>query len=178
MKKQIIIILTSLTAIALITVFFIVLKSHQTTNDNVLANTSSAPETEHSSETTWPEITADGVNEELLLQNVDQVLLEQIAYELQTLVQEAAEEERQDPEIVIREGWTRVWQYERYQKVLSIGIPAMKPLYLIIYKSPYASEYEYLCANILYELSGFDFEWTNSKEFLEKFNQAVLESKA
>lgn len=53
----------------------------------------------------------------------------------------------------------------------------MKPLYLIIYRSPYAGEYEYLCANILYELSGFDFEWANSKEFLEKFNQKVLENK-
>ena len=32
-----------------------------------------------------------------------------------------------------------------------------------------------MCANALYELSGYDFEWTNSKEFLEKFNEKILE---
>lgn len=127
--------------------------------------------------TTWEEITADGVNEELLLENVDEELLVGIATELQTLVDEAKEEERANPEIVITEGWARVWEYERYKKVLNIGSPAMKPLYLIIYKSPNAGEYEYLCARILYELSGSDFEWTNAKEFLEKFNQKIVEER-
>ena len=89
---------------------------------------------------------------------------------------EEKEAERKNPEIVITEGWTRVFDNERYKKVLNMGSPAMKPLYLILYKSPYAGEYEYLCANILYELSGFDFEWTNAKEFLEKFNDKILEN--
>ncbi len=126
---------------------------------------------------TWEEITADGVNEELLLKNVDEELLTEIATELQTLIEEAGEEERKNPEIVITEGWARVWEYERYKKVLNIGSPAMKPLYLILYKSPNAGEYEYLCARILYELSGFDFEWTNSRDFLEGFNQKIIESR-
>ncbi len=126
---------------------------------------------------TWEEITADGVNEELLLKNVDEELLTEIAAELQTLIEEAKEEERKNPEIVITEGWARVWEYERYKKVLHIGSPAMKPLYLILYKSPNAGEYEYLCARILYELSGFDFEWTNSRDFLEGFNQKIIESR-
>lgn len=173
MKKRTTIILASLSTIILIVTIVIILSNRKSEN----VNTPNVAETEQLQENIWSEITTDGVNEELLLQNIDQDLLEQIAYELQTLVAEATEEERQDPEIAIREGWTRIWQYERYQKVLSIGTPAMKPLYLIIYKSPYAGEYEYLCANILYELSGFDFEWTNSKEFLEKFNQAVIEQK-
>ena len=128
-------------------------------------------------EITWEEITADGVNEELLLKNVDEEVLTQVATELQTLVSEATEEERRNPEIVITEGWTRVFEYERYKKVLNIGTLAMKPLYLILYKSPYAGEYEYLCARILYQLSGFKFEWTNSKEFLEKYNEKILENK-
>lgn len=125
----------------------------------------------------WEEITAEGVNEELLLKNVDTKLLTQIAAELQTLVDEEKEEERKNPEIVITEGWTRVFKSQRYKKVLSMGNKAMKPLYLIIYKSPNAGMYEYICANILYELSGFQFEWANSKEFLEKFNKHILENK-
>lgn len=174
MKKKITIVLASLSIVISIITMAIIFGSRKSEN----VNTPNAAEMKQPQQITWPEITTDGVNEELLLQNIDQDLLEQIAYELQTLVAEAAEEERQDPEIVIREGWTRVWQYERYQKVLNIGTPAMKPLYLIIYKSSYAGEYEYLCANILYELSDFDFEWTNSKEFLEKFNQVILEGEA
>lgn len=128
-------------------------------------------------EVTWEEITAGGVNEELLLKNIDEKLLTEIATELQTLMDEAKEEERENPEIVITEGWARIFEYERYKKVLNMGSPAMKPLYLIIYKSPYAAEYEYLCARILYELSGFDFYWTNSKDFLESFNQKIIESR-
>lgn len=128
-------------------------------------------------EITWEEITEDGVNEELLLKNVDEELLTQIATELQTLIEEATEEEIENPEIVITEGWARIFEYERYKKVLNMGTPAMKPLYLIIYKSPYAAEYEYLCARILYELSGFDFYWTNSKNFLDGFNQKIIESR-
>ncbi len=142
------------------------------TNSNILNNTDNKVE-----EITWEEITADGVNEELLLKNVDEELLTQIATELQTLVDEAIAEERANPEIVITEGWTRVFKNERYKKVLNMGTPAMKPLYLIIYKSPYAGEYEYLCARILYELSGFDFYWTNSKDFLDGFNQKIIESR-
>lgn len=126
-------------------------------------------------EVTWEEITEDGVNEDLLLKNVDEELLTKIAMELQTLVDEEAEEERENPEIVITEGWTRVFKSDRYKKVLNIGNPAMKPLYLILYKSSNAGIYEYICANALYELSGFDFEWSNSKEFLEKFNEKILE---
>ncbi|MFR5682788.1 MAG: hypothetical protein ACLUD1_01645 [Clostridia bacterium] len=70
-----------------------------------------------------------------------------------------------------------MFHYERYKKVLNIGTSAMKPLYLILYKSPNAGEYEYLCARILYELSGFNFDWTNSREFLEKFNKKILEER-
>lgn len=146
--------------------------------DNVIiADTPNTDVENKVKEVTWEEITENGVNEELLFKNVDEELLTQIATELQTLVNEEAEEERKNPEIVITEGWTRVFKSERYKKVLNMGKPAMKPLYLIIYKSPYAGEYEYLCARILYELSGFEFEWANSREFLEKFNDKILENK-
>lgn len=126
---------------------------------------------------TWDEITADGVNEELLLENIDTELLVQIAAELQTLVDEEAEEEREHPELVLTEGWARVFETERYQRVLDMGSPAMKPLYLILYKSPNAGMYEYLCARLLYELSGFDFYWTNSRDFMVGFNEKIIESR-
>ncbi len=122
----------------------------------------------------WEEITKDGVNEELLLQNIDIDILNQIGSELQTLVKEAYEEERANPEILITEGWARVLKYERFQKVLDMGTPAMKPLYLIIYKSPNRGEYEYLCAYALYKISGYDFDWATTDEFMEKFNKQVL----
>lgn len=125
----------------------------------------------------WDEITTDGVNEELLLENIDTELLVQIATELQALVDEEMEEERENPEIVITEGWARVFETERYKKVLNIGSPAMKPLYLILYKSPNAGMYEYLCARILYELSGSDFYWTNSRDFMVGFNEKIIENR-
>lgn len=123
------------------------------------------------------EISENGVDEKLLFENIDINILETIANELQTLVTEEMEQERENPEIVITEGWTRVFKSERYKKILNIGKPAMKPLYLIIYKSPNAGMYEYICANALYELSGFNFEWANSKEFLKKFNEKIIEER-
>lgn len=87
---------------------------------------------------------------------------------------EEVEDERKNPEILITEGWTRVFKSERYKKVLNMGNSAMKPLYLILYKSPNAGMYEYICAEALFELSGYDFEWENSKEFLEKFNEKII----
>lgn len=126
---------------------------------------------------TWEEITANGVNEELLIKNVDKDILTEVSTELQALVAEAYEEERENPEILITEGWARVFNYERFKKVIDIGKPAMKPLYLIIYKSPNRGEYEYLCAYALYKISGYDFEWATTDEFMIKFNEYVVNNK-
>lgn len=125
-------------------------------------------------EINWEEITEDGVNEELLLQNIDVDILNQIGSELQTLVNEAYEEERANPEIIVTEGWARILEYDRFKRVVDIGIPAMKPLYLIIYKSPNRGVYEYLCAYALYQISGYDFFWSTTDEFMEKFNEQIL----
>ena len=122
----------------------------------------------------WEEITENGVNEELLLQNIDVDILNQIGRELQTLVDEAYAEERANPEIIVTEGWARILEYDRFKKVVAIGTPAMKPLYLIIYKSPNRGVYEYLCAYALYQISGYDFFWATTDEFVEKFNETVL----
>ncbi len=80
----------------------------------------------------WPEITENGVDEELLFENLDKDVLETVAMELQSLVEETAEEEKENPEIVLTEGYIRVFKSERYKKVLSMGTSAMKPLYFII----------------------------------------------
>lgn len=134
-------------------------------------------EKEATKEIDWKEITVDGVNEELLLENIDEEILKTIATELQTLVNEEAEEERKNPEIVITEGWTRVFKNDRYKKVLDLGPVAMKPLYFILYKSSAAGQYEYICAQALYELSGYDFEWSNAENFIKSFNEHVIKDK-
>lgn len=133
----------------------------------------------------WPEITEEGVDEALFWEHLDIEMLEAVAFELQTLVDEEAEAERENPELVITEGFVRVFDSERYKKVLGLGEAAMKPLYWIIYKSSEAGLYEYICARALAELSGYPFEnddgtqtWTNSKEFLERFDEMVLERRS
>lgn len=132
---------------------------------------------ENDAEFSWNEITADGVDEQLLINNIDINMLKTIAFELQTLVEEETAEEKENPQIVITEGWYRIFKKKRYKKIIDIGQSAMKPLYFIIYKSTNSGAYEYVCARALYELSGFDFNWINSKDFLEKFNKQILDNK-
>lgn len=152
-------------------------QSQQTIND-----TEAISDNKKDSETlAWPEITEDGVNEQLFMENLDTELLETIAGEIQAIVKEEAEAERENPNLVLEEGWVRVFQTERYKNVLNIGEDAMKPLYWIIYKSPNAGMYEYICATALYEISGYDFSnedgtltWQTSREFLERFNEKIL----
>lgn len=58
-----------------------------------------------------------------------------------------------------------------------MGKDAIKPLYLIIYKSPNQGSYEYICAMALSKLVNFNDvidSWSTSKEFLEMFNQKVI----
>ena len=133
------------------------------------------------SQITWNEITENGVDEEALWKNVDQDILEYVATEIQALVAEEEKAERENQELVLTEGWVRVFESERYHNVVNLGKKAMKPLYWIIYKSPNAGMYEYICANALYEISGYDFAkengeltWSTSKEFIEVFNEQIL----
>ena len=153
-------------------------QSEQTTKDNTETKTENKKDSEALA---WPEITENGVNEQLFMENMDIKLLETIAGEIQGIVKEEAEAERENPNLVLEEGWVRVFQTERYKNVLNIGEDAMKPLYWIIYKSPNAGMYEYICATALYEISGYDFTnedgtltWQTSREFLECFNKKIL----
>lgn len=133
----------------------------------------------------WNEITQDGVNEELLFENLDTEILEKIASNLQDAIKEEAQEEQDNPEIIITEGWTRIFDKEQYKEVVEIGKPAMKPLYCILYKSSNNGQYEYLCAMALCEISGIGgevsedgtMEWSTAKEYLELFTETILAEK-
>ena len=129
----------------------------------------------------WNEITEEGVNEELLFQNVDTKDLEKISTLLQSLTAEIAQKEKEDINFYLSAGW---YQYaldsEQYNEVINMGNDAIKPLYLIIYKSPNQGSYEYICAMALSKLVDFDDtaeSWSTSKEFLEKFNQKVISNR-
>lgn len=130
-----------------------------------------------SSKLTWEEITEDGVNEELLLKNTDVETLEIIAIKLQSLAKTIGEREKADSEYVLRAGWLEDYPAsEEYNYVINLGDLAMKPLYLIIYKSDNQGLYEYLCARALEQISNEEYDmWSTSKEFLEKFNKLIIE---
>ena len=128
----------------------------------------------------WDEITENGVNEELLLKNLDINILKEVASNLQSAMDEELKEERENPEIVITEGWTRIFKKDGYKKVIEIGKPAIKPLYYILYKSPNNGEYEYICAMALQTISEIKFDeengtlgWITAKEYLDLFTKKV-----
>lgn len=130
---------------------------------------------------TWEEISSDGVNEELLTRNIDTAVLEKIASKFQTLCENIAAKEDADPDYVLRGGWIEdIPISQQYLSVIDMGSRAMKPLYMIIYKSDNQGLYEYICCLALEELSGYDLEnkagdkWATSKEFLTMFNEKLL----
>lgn len=127
----------------------------------------------------WSDITADGLDEASFYEKLDTDLLQEIAAKFQSLIEEEKEEEEENPEIVITEGFMRIFQKEKYKEVISLGERAEMPLYFILYKSPNNGLYEYMCATALSELTGLDFleesgttyGWSNAKEYLELFNK-------
>lgn len=77
-----------------------------------------------------------------------------------------------------------IMQSKQYNNVISLGKKAMKPLFLIVYKSPEAGMYEWTCSKALTKLSKFDFSnenngcgWGNSREFLKMFIDRVIAQK-
>ena len=132
----------------------------------------------------WAAITEDGVDEAAFLAALDTSLLEKVAAELQTAVDEEAAAEQENPALVLTEGWTRIFQSTQNQNVLARGKEAMPALYWIIYKSESNGLYEYVCATALYELSGYDFtiadgvlQWDNAKALLPLFSERILEER-
>ncbi|MFR9278400.1 MAG: hypothetical protein ACLVME_01815 [Ezakiella coagulans] len=133
----------------------------------------------------WDEVTENGVDEELLLKNIDEKTLTFIAQQFQDICKKIGEKEKKDKFYWLKGEWYHdVMDSKQYHNVILLGNKAMKPLFLIIYKSPIAGLYEWICSKALTEISEFDFSnenngagWGNSKEFLEMFIDRVLERK-
>lgn len=133
----------------------------------------------------WDEVTENGVDEELLLKNIDEKTLTFIAQQFQDICTKIGEKEKKDKFYWLKGEWYHdVMDSKQYHNVILLGNKAMKPLFLIIYKSPIAGLYEWICSKALTEISGFDFSnenngagWGNSKECLEMFIDRVLEQK-
>ncbi len=108
-----------------------------------------------------------------------------IAQQFQDICTKIGEKEKKDKFYWLKGEWYHdVMDSKQYHNVILLGNKAMKPLFLIIYKSPIAGLYEWICSKALTEISGFDFSnenngagWGNSKEFLEMFIDRVLEQK-
>lgn len=141
--------------------------------------------TEPNEDIVWDEVTENGVDEELLLKHIDEKTLTFIAQQLQDICTKIGEKEKKDKFYWLKGEWYHdVMDSKQYHNVILSGNKAMKPLFLIIYKSPIAGLYEWICSKALTEISGFDFSnenngagWGNSKEFLEMFIDRVLEQK-
>lgn len=126
----------------------------------------------------WSAITANGLEEEKFLEKLNAEDLKEVASELQALVSEVMEEERENPAIVITEGYSRVFEKPQYRRVIDMGERAEMPLYYIIYKSETNGMYEHVCAVALSELTGLRFmddsgaylQWSTAKEYLELFH--------
>ena len=183
-KKTIIVILSIILMIPIgIFVAYKVIENIVTNGENFNLNVENASPTpinpvNNGENIEWNEITKDGVNEELLFQNVDKNNLEKIAKLLQSLSVEIAQKEKEDINFYLSAGW---YQYtldsRQFNEVINMGKDAIKPLYLIIYKSPDQGSYEYICTMALSKLVNFDDvtdSWSTSKEFLEKFNQKII----
>lgn len=129
------------------------------------------------SEIKWNEISANGLDEKKLIENIDEATLEEIATLLQELTDEIEQKEREDPQFAMSAGWfTYTLESEKYKKVINMGNKAAKPLYLIIYKSPNQGLFEYICAMALNEITNCNnSDWKTSKEFLNIFNEYILE---
>ena len=144
-----------------------------------MGNSSSPGEnsSSESTEITWNEILADGVDEEKLMEAVDTAVLERVAALLQELTGEIEKREREDPEFAFGAGWyTYTLESEQFQEVLEMGNAAAKLLYLILYKSPHQGLYEYICCMALERITKVEIEdWESAKDFIEQFGSKILE---
>ncbi len=132
----------------------------------------------------WTGITADGVDEALFLRDMDWQAYRSIASTVETLVTEEARKEQEDPSLAVTGEWLKIFDDARYNGILAMGDKAKKPLYWLIYKSAHNGLFEFICAEALYELSGYDFsiadgvmQWDNAKALLPLLNAAILQDR-
>ena len=180
MNKKIVISIIIIILFISIFIVYMLINNNENININTEnSNTISSDNTAKNKEIIeWNEITEDGINEELLIQNIDIKYLERIATLFQSLSQEIAQKEREDIDFYLSAGWYKyTLDSHQFKEVINMGNNAIKPLYLIIYKSENQGSYEYICAMALSRLTGFDDvkdSWSTSKEFLEKLNKKII----
>ena len=139
---------------------------------------------ENNEDVDWKEVSKNGVDETLLIKNIDEKVLTYVAKQLQNLCDEIGEKGVKDKYYRLTGWYNDVIYSKQYKSVVSLGKKAMKPLFLIIYKSKQAGMYEWVCSKALDEISGFDFSglnngagWSNSREFLKAFTDKIIEQK-
>lgn len=170
-----------------------VISTEQSSSDYIIGNgesTGDAPTTSIGTDSSyivdWSDITVNGLDEDSFVQKLDTEVLQEVGAKLQYLVDEELAEEKENPEIILSESFTRVFQKDIYHEVIAMGDEAEMPLYYILYKSPNNVMYEYICAVALSELTGLDFmnesgnyyDWTSGKEYLELFNKYMIENQS
>lgn len=134
-------------------------------------------------EIVWDELSENGVDEDLLIRHINKETLEYVAKQLQDLCTEIDKKADKDKDYWLTGQWySDVTDSKQYQSVLSLGKEAMKPLFLILYKSENSGMYEWICSKALEEISGYDFSeenggngWSDAKEFLELFINKVAD---
>ncbi len=139
---------------------------------------------ENNEDVDWKEVSKNGVDETLLIKNIDEKVLTYVAKQLQNLCDEIGEKGVKDKYYRLTGWYNDVVYSKQYKSVVSLGKKAMKPLFLIIYKSKQAGMYEWVCSKALDKISGFDFSglnngagWSNSREFLKAFTDKIIEQK-
>lgn len=155
-------------------------------SDVIEKESHSSVNTEKSSEEkekiVWNEINEHGVDENLLIKNIDVETLTYVAQQFQGLCTEISEKGQKDKNYWLTGQWhSDVVASKQYNNVVSLNKKAIKPLFLIIYKSPNSGMYEWVCSKALDEISDFDFSgennWSNSKEFIEMFINKIIEQR-
>lgn len=133
----------------------------------------------------WREITADGVDIVAMEKNADGEIIKSITAQVKAIVREQVAYEQAHPESFSSDGYARVFETEGFKQIVEIGESAMKPLYVIIYKSNGDGMFEHICATALYRLSGLELSasdgtqnWTTGKEFVERFNEKICSMRA
>lgn len=176
-KTVLIILIVFILIVGIVCIITVMNNKQEKKNDNNINNSSSI-EVKNEDVIEWNEITSIGVDEVKLIENVDVATLEKIAALLQELTKEIAKKEKEDPDFAYSAGWYNyTLESSQFNEVINLGNTALKPLYLIIYKSSNKGLYEYICSMALEKISKVEIDnWNNSKDFLEKFNQEIVNS--
>lgn len=126
----------------------------------------------------WDEITTEGVDEQKLIENINKADLEKIATLLQNLSHEIGEKQK-EPEFYFSGQWySYMLESKQFNEVLNMENDALKPLYLIVYKSPNQYLYEYICCMAIQKITNYEVgDWNTSKDFLEKFNKYICDNR-